>query len=73
MPVESKTGGVAAYKPEGAGITPSKSGRRIGGVARKHAHEAYVGAGPVPAAPAHSDFVWNGGPVLTCPFMYATF
>src|SRR5262249_11152668 len=28
---------------------------------------------PVPAAPAHGDFVWNGGAVLTCPFMYATF
>lgn len=54
---------------------PSKSGRRIGGVSRLSAHEVKGApvAGPVPAAPAHADFIYNGGPVLTCPMLYASF
>jgi hypothetical protein len=74
MPTETKVGGVAAYESAPREVIRSKSGRKIGGVARKAGHETYATvAGPGPAAPAHGDFIWNGGPVLTCPFMYATF
>jgi len=75
MPTRTEVGGVAAYTPEPSHEKVSKSGRKIGGVARKPAHDGYPKAagGPGPAAPAHADFIWNGGPVVTCPLMYATF
>src|SRR5215471_1348281 len=73
MTTERKTGGVAAMlEPSDRHV--SKSGRRIGGVSPRVAHEGYAApAVPLPAAPAHADFIWNGGPVLSCPMMYATF
>ena len=76
MPDKMKVGGVSASLPQIAGGGPvSKSGRKIGGVSPKRGHEGYAvpAGGPIPASPAHGDFIWNGGPVLTCPLMYATF
>lgn len=74
MVTESKIGGVAVRTHEREKPV-SESGRKIGGVSPRRAPEIYRGVvtGPVPAAPAHADFIWNGGPVLTCPMMYATF
>ena len=47
----------------------AKSTRKVGGVsANKPAPVALS-----PASPAHGDFVWNGGPVITYPQIYATF
>jgi hypothetical protein len=46
-----------------------ESKRKIGGVSREMAPLG----GPGPAAPAHGDFTYNGGPVITCPLIYATF
>lgn len=78
MSENSKTqlGGVSAQALQSSGdVKSSKSGRRIGGVSRKMGHETYAApaAGSSPAAPAHGDFIWNGGPVITCPLIYATF
>src|SRR5689334_7668806 len=74
MATETMVGGVSADRAELSPTTRGKSRRKIGGVSPKPAHEGYpAAAGAAPAAPAHSDFIWNGGPVLTCPFMYATF
>ena len=73
---EPKVGGVSAAPAKtGTGHPVSKSGRKIGGVSKKAAHElaAKPAGGPAPAAPAHADFVWNGGPVITCPMIYTTF
>ena len=74
--VPPEVGGVS-LRPSHAtngGIVVSQSGRRIGGVSRKPAHVGNVApAGPAPASPAHADFIYNGGPVITCPLMYATF
>lgn len=72
-PVETKVGGVSAQQPAPTRPDGSQSGRRIGGVSPKPAHEGAAAGRAVPAAPAHGDFVWNGGPVLSCPMMYATF
>lgn len=47
----------------------AKSPRKIGGVS---AVQAPTG-GPGPVSAAHADFIWNGGPVITCPVIYATF
>lgn len=66
MVTESKIGGVAVWASE-RGTPISESGRKIGGVSPKRAPQL-PGTGP-----AHADFIWNGGPVLTCPMMYATF
>jgi hypothetical protein len=46
-----------------------QSNRKLGGVSRLKA------AGPTasPTAPAHADFVYNGGPVIVCPLIFATF
>jgi hypothetical protein len=47
----------------------TQSKRKIGGVS-----PAKAPAGPVsPAAPAHGDFVYNGGPVIANPILYPTF
>jgi hypothetical protein len=47
----------------------AKTTKKIGGVSKEMApHEAAL-----PTSPAHGDFVWNGGPVITCPCIYATF
>jgi hypothetical protein len=76
MANEPKVGGVSPRPSHSTGAaTASRSGRRIGGVSSKMAHETYAAqaAGPTPASPAHSDFIWNGGPVITCPLIYATF
>lgn len=43
--------------------------RKVGGVSSVMAPKA----GPGPTAPAHGDFIWNGGPVITCPLIYASF
>ena len=69
-----KVGGASATIERGAATLPDIR-RRIGGVSTRAAHDNYVApaAGPVPAAPAHADFIWNGGPVLSCPMTYATF
>lgn len=48
----------------------AKARRKVGGV---DAQKAGPHGGPAPAAPAHADFIWNGGPVITCPLIYASF
>jgi hypothetical protein len=74
MSTETKVGGVSPHPAKTPGAPVSKSGRKIGGVSHRPAHVLAPAVGaPVPAAPAHGDFIWNGGPVLTCPLMYATF
>jgi hypothetical protein len=73
MAERTKVGGVSPQPAKPAGTPVSKSGRKVGGVSRKMGHEAGAVAAPVPAAAAHGDFVWNGGPVLSCPLIYATF
>jgi hypothetical protein len=76
MPNERKVGGVSARGAESKGGSEAGgSGRKIGGVSHKMAHEQYAASaeGPVPVSPAHGDFIWNGGPVITCPMIYATF
>ena len=74
MADQAKVGGVTVSPANIAGSGPvSKSGRTVGGVSPKPGHERLLAPAAGPAAPAHGDFIWNGGPVLTCPFMYATF
>lgn len=73
MPVETKVGGVSAHETTTYRGDVSRSGRKLGGVSPKPAHGEAVMGKAVPAAPAHADFIWNGGPVLSCPMMYATF
>ncbi len=74
MADQAKVGGVSVRPANiaGSGLV-SKSGRTVGGVSPKPGHERLLAPAAGPASPAHSDFVWNGGPVLTCPLMYATF
>jgi hypothetical protein len=71
-----KVGGVAASgKPRTQEPEPTKTGRKVGGVGAEvpryplEAQRAPAG----PAALAHPDFVYNGGPVITCPFIYTSF
>jgi hypothetical protein len=45
------------------------SQRKVGGVDLQMAPHPAV----LPTSPVHGDFVWNGGPVITCPLIYATF
>lgn len=72
--MEPKVGGVSATRAKTTNGHPvSKSGRKIGGVSKQAAHETAPKPSAGPAAPAHSDFVWNGGPVITCPLLYTTF
>src|SRR5216683_6359976 len=71
---ETKVGGVSATPAKSKNGSPvSKSGRKIGGVSKKSAHETAPKPAAGPAAPAHADFVWNGGPVISCPLLYTTF
>jgi hypothetical protein len=71
---ETKVGGVSATPAKSKNGGPvSKSGRKIGGVSKKSAHETAPKPAAGPAAPAHADFVWNGGPVISCPLLYTTF
>ncbi len=71
-----KVGGVAAQmRAEGVGGT---GGRRVGGVSARRGGveevpmvDVRAPAGPVSLA--HSDFIYNGGPVITCPLIYASF
>jgi hypothetical protein len=65
-------GGVSAEATSHHAGKPSSSGRKVGGVSARMAHHAPA-AGPNPSSPAHSDFIYNGGPVITCPMIYATF
>lgn len=46
--------------------------RKIGGVDAQSAPIPGPQAGG-PAAPAHGDFIYNGGAVITCPVIYASF
>ena len=75
--MSSKTlvGGVSAEMSHPAETHRNKPVRSVGGVSAKMAHQAAAGLAspPVPASLAHNDFIWNGGPVLTCPLIYATF
>ncbi len=71
-----RTGGVAASSG-GHAREPGalKTGRKTGGVSAQVPIYA-VGAdrGPTgPTALAHPDFVYNGGPVITCPMIYVSF
>lgn len=77
-----KVGGVSA---QGGHLIRTPSERKVGGVSSKlpwieeegrgRATEIPVvetSMGPI-SGPAHPDFVYNGGPVITCPFIYASF
>ena len=69
-----RAGGVAAPAPDQApqGL---RGPRKVGGVqAPSRPHHGGGGRGPTgPAALAHPDFVYNGGPVITCPLIYVSF
>ncbi len=71
-----RVGGVAASGGRRTRETETtKAARKIGGVSAQmpvHPVEAER-ARPVPAALAHADFVYNGGPVITCPLIYVSF
>jgi hypothetical protein len=76
MPSESdrKVGGVSAEAHAGSTESGRSTRRKIGGVSaqmRPHGGEGAPAAGPLSLA--HGDFVWNGGPVITCPLIYGTF
>jgi peptidoglycan hydrolase-like protein with peptidoglycan-binding domain len=45
------------------------SSRKLGGVSPEPARKPAV----APTAPVHGDFVWNNGPIITCPLVYASF
>lgn len=78
-----KVGGVSAKGRPLAKPPHEKVTRRtVGGVSahgagyRRAGVEPGVEVGPPrvgPFAPAHGDFVYNGGPVITCPFIYTSF
>ncbi len=71
-----KVGGVAAHvRAQGARGTGR---RKVGGVSAQRGGveevpmvDVRAPAGPVSLA--HSDFIYNGGPVITCPLIYASF
>ena len=72
--MEPKVGGVSSTRAKTTNGHPvSKSGRKIGGVSKQAAHETAPKPSTGPASPAHSDFIWNGGPVISCPLLYTTF
>src|ERR1700720_3133615 len=76
MPNESqrKVGGVSAEARGSSTESVPSTHRKVGGVSAKmRPHGAERASGPGPASLAHGDFVWNGGPVITCPLIYATF
>jgi hypothetical protein len=47
--------------------------KRLGGVDAVSAPIAKPTGGPGPVSAAHGDFVYNGGAVITCPLIYASF
>ena len=55
MASATKVGGVSAHQKELNEITRSKSGRKVGGVARQPGHDTFPAAGPGPAALPDSD------------------
>ena len=76
-----KVGGVSAQDRPMKG-TPEeiRSGRNVGGVSAKGQAERlpWLEGQPEtpamgPAAPLHGDFIYNGGPVITCPLIYTSF
>jgi hypothetical protein len=65
---------------EPSGNGKKASGRTVGGVAAYRSGAKSEGVGievappsSGPAAPAHADFAYHGGPVISCPFMYTSF
>jgi len=77
---QRKIGGVAAEQRPVEVPTHGAPRRAIGGVSAYRRGEKIEGAGLTVEAPtggpfaaAHPDFVYNGGPVITCPFIYASF
>jgi hypothetical protein len=76
-----KVGGVSAeVRPVKDTSAEKRSGRKVGGVSAKGQGERppWLEAQPEapgmgPAAPVHGDFVYNGGPVITCPLIYTSF
>jgi hypothetical protein len=78
-----KVGGVATQERpliETSGNGKKTSGRTVGGVAAYRSgfkpEGARVEVAPPSTGPvslAHADFVYNGGPVITCPFIYTSF
>jgi hypothetical protein len=74
---DRKVGGVSAQaRPPASASERKQSSRKIGGVSAKARPTGpelvEIGAGPL-SGPAHPDFVYNGGTVITSPFIYATF
>ena len=76
-----KVGGVSAQDRPMKG-TPEeiRSGRNVGGVSAKGQAERlpWLEGQPEtpamgPTAPLHGDFIYNGGPVITCPLIYTSF
>jgi hypothetical protein len=74
-----KMGGVAASgRPLRQRPKTVTTGRIVGGVSAEapgHALEVRRSTRPGtgPAALSHADFVYNGGPVITCPLIYTSF
>lgn len=72
-----RAGGVgAADKHRLKQTDTDKEGRSVGGVAAPrppHPGEGGRATMAGPAALAHPDFVYNGGPVITCPLIYVSF
>jgi len=72
-----KVGGVSAQvQVVGDAVTTGR--RKVGGVsARMSGHQtreaAGIGPNAGPTSPIHGDFVYNGGAVITCPLIYASF
>ena len=64
-----KVGGVSAQSRPAGTASEEETGRKIGGVGAKGAVPI---TGPT-SGPAHPDFVYNGGTVITCPLIYASF
>lgn len=50
-----------------------KTERVVGGVSAFQAPDVHVRTPGAPVSAAHADFVYNGGPVVTCPMIYVTF
>jgi hypothetical protein len=74
---ERKVGGVSAQARSGSAAPARAAGRKVGGVSarmREHREEVpLLGPKAGPISPVHGDFVYNNGPVITCPLIYASF
>jgi hypothetical protein len=76
-----RVGGVSAeVRPVKSTPGEKQSGRKVGGVSAKGQAEHLPwleeqpgGPRMGPIAPIHGDFIYNGGPVITCPLIYTSF